>query len=207
MTAPVLDPKLKDLATQIESAFSGASTTLSGYGTSTGIADAATLTHDASTVASSLLSAYQTAATINPNKAYHAKGMKPPAKVMEPSQAASKDFWDSVWDVVEVAGPIIVEAVSKDYKPQQPNLAAVMQKVPAHRRNDKAWVDYTTQLLLNVSQGTAQSLSGQKDFSNPANRPQMPQPPAGADKGFFDDALSFVQDAAPVALPIIMSLL
>jgi hypothetical protein len=205
MTTAVLDPKLQDLAAQIENAFSGAPTTLSGYGT--GPSDPATLTHDASTVATSMLSAYQTAAAINPGKAYHAKAMKPQVKLENPAQASSKDFWDSVWDVVQVAGPIIVDAVSKDYRPQPPNLGAVMQKVPAHRRNDKAWVDYTTSLLLNLAQGTAQSLSGQKDFSNPANRPLMPQPPSGADKGFFDDALSFVQDAAPVALPIIMSLI
>lgn len=203
MTTAALDPKLQSLAAQIESAFSGAPTSLKDFNQT----DTNMLIHDASTVASSMLAAYQTAATINPNKAYHPKAYKPSMKLTNPSQAATKDFWDSVWDVVQVAGPIIVDAVSKDYRPQQPNLSAVIQKVPANRRNDKNWVDYTTSLLLNLAQGTALSLSGQKDFTNPVDRPQMPLPPPGADKNFIDDALSFVQDAAPVALPIIMSLI
>ncbi len=202
MTAAVLDPKLAGLAAQIEGAFAGGPAPSPNGGTST-----APGTRDAASVASSMLSAYHSAAVINPAKAYKSKGLAPTIQVSDPAEATSKDFWDSVWTVVQTVGPVVVDALSKDYQPNQPNLSTVIQGIPANRRNDKDWVDFATTLLLSVAQGTVQVLSGQKDFTDPASQPPLPQPPAGADKGFFDDAWGFVQQAAPVAMPIIMSLL
>lgn len=202
MTTAVLDPKLQSLAAQIEGAFAGGPAPSAG-----GAAPSSQSTHDAASVAGSMLSAYHSAALVNPTKAYKSKGLAPTIQVSDPTEATTKSFWDSVWSVVQTVGPVVIDAISKDYQPQQANLATIIEGLPANRRNDKDWVDFATTLLLSVAQGTVQALSGQKDFSDPASQPPLPQPPAGADKGFWDDAWGFVQQAAPTAMPIIMSLL
>jgi hypothetical protein len=203
MSTAVLDPKLQHLATQIESAFlGGPAPSYKDYSNAGSVT-----TRDAATVAGSLLAAYHTAATINPAKAYRAKGYRPNVALANSTEASSKEFWDSVWSIVQTCGPIVVDALDKQFQPAAKNLSTIIQSVPNNRRNDKAWVDYTTSTLMTLAQGAVQSLSGQKDLSDPASRPQMPSVPIGADKSFFDDAFSFVSDAAPVALPIIMSLL
>jgi hypothetical protein len=205
MTTAILDPKLNDIAVQISSALSSGSSTSST--TYSGMTDQSAISRDSSQLAASLLSAYQSAAQLNPNKAFQTKSMTPSIQLSSKDEVLDKGFWDSMWNAVQTVGPIIVNAMNKDYKADTPNMASVIQTVPANRRNDKDWVDFTTNLLLNLAQGAVQALSGQKDFSIPANRPPMPQPPAYADKGWFDDALSFVQKAAPVALPIVMSMI
>jgi len=40
-----------------------------------------------------------------------------------------------------------------------------------------------------------------------SQRPDLPAAPDGKDKGWFDDVCDFVSQAAPVVLPIVMSLL
>jgi len=205
MTTAVLDPKLNDIAVQISSALSTGSTASTGQGSSS--ASSSAVVRDASTIAASLLSAYHSAVLVNPSKAFQTKAMTPSIQLSSKDEILDKGFWDDVWSVVQTAGPIVVNALNKDYKADAPNLASVIQTVPAHRRDDKDWVDFTTSLLLNLAQGAVQALSGQKDFSIAANRPPMPVAPPGADKGWFDDALGFVQKAAPVALPIIMSMI
>ncbi len=203
MTTSIIDPKLNDIAVQISSALS---TPGGGQPGIASTSDTSAVARDASSLAASMLAAYHTAVQINPAKAFQTKSMTPAIQLGSASEIQDKSFWDSVWSVVQTAGPVLVNALNKDYKAETPNLASVIQTVPANRRNDKDWVDFTTSLLMNLAQGAVQALSGQKDFTIPANRPPMPQAPAGADKGWFDDALGFVQRAAPVALPIIMSM-
>jgi hypothetical protein len=207
MSSLVFDPKLREFADQIESALQGGPMP-KGYEYGGAPTDVTTTVRDGALLAGSMLEAYHNAALVNPSKAIRpTKAMTPRIQLTSPEEATGKDFWDSFWTVVEHTGPILVNALSKEYRPQPPNLASIIQAVPAHRRNDKSWVDFATNLLLTVAQGTVQSLDGRKDFSDPRNRPQLPQAPANADKSFFDDALQFVQDAAPVAMPIILSLL
>ncbi|HEX6872896.1 MAG TPA: hypothetical protein VF163_17505 [Micromonosporaceae bacterium] len=210
MSSPVLDPKLKEFASQIETALQGGPMPKGyesgGYGGVT--TDISATVRDGSMLAGSFLQAYHNAALVNPTKAIRpTKGIRPRMQLSSPEEATSKDLWDTFWNVVEHAGPPLLEALTKDYRPETPNLASIIQAVPAHRRNDKGWVDFATDLLLTVAQGTVQSLAGQKDFTDPRNRPQIPQPPANADKNFLSDAFDFVQEAAPVAMPIILSLL
>lgn len=203
MTTAILDPKLNDIAVQISSALSSGATT-AAYPS---LGAPSTTTRDAASLAASLLSAYHSAVMVNPSKAFQVKTMTPRIQLSSRDELLDKGFWDDVWTTVQTVGPVVVNALNKDYRADSPNLASVIQTVPPHRRNDKDWVDFTTSLLLNLAQGAVQALSGQKDFSIPANRPPMPVAPPGADKGWFDDAVGFVQQAAPVALPIIMSMI
>lgn len=202
MTAMAIDPKLDNVKKQIQAAFAG------GPGPDgKGYASPTTVVRDASSMASAMLSAYHVAATVNPGKAFKAKGFTPKAQVSDSSELQAKDWWDSVIDIIEVVGPVVIDAVSKDYQPKSPNLASIIQALPAERRNDKDFVDYATTLLLSLGQATVQVLSGQKSFADPAAEVVIPQSPPGKPKDWFDDVCDFVSDAAPVVVPIIMSLL
>jgi hypothetical protein len=116
-----------------------------------------------------------------PDKAFRAKGFTPRVRLSDASLLGQKGWFDSVMSIV--------------------------QALPAERRNDKDFVDYATTLLLALGQATVQAMSGEKDFTDPATQVAIPEPPAGMPKGCFDDVCDFVSDAAPVALPLIMSLL
>lgn len=189
----MLDPKLQPLATQIAGAFTGGPYPKDGSSTTSS-------THDAGTVAACMLSAYHGAALANPAKAIKGKGFKSLVKVSHPPEATDK-FWGEIWDVVTTVGPVVLDVLNKDFKPEQPNLGAVIQHLPTHRRNDKEFADFATTLLLSLAQGTVQALSG------PSSPPPVPQPPAGVDKDFWDDAWGFVQDAAGVIVPIAVAML
>ena len=198
----VLDPKLDNVKQQIESAFaSGAAS--GGKDFSPGTA----LVSDASSMAGAMLSAYQIAATVNPSKAFKSKGYTPQAQVSDPAELGQKAWWDSVLNIIQTVAPVVINALSKDFQPQSPNLAAIIANLPEERRTDKAFVDYATTVLLTLGQATAQSMAGQKDFTDPANSVTIPTAPSGMDKGWFDDVCSFVSHAAPVVLPIVMSLI
>src|SRR5262245_41512229 len=205
MTSAVLDPRLQKLANEIEGALSGQQPTGGAKGYLSG--QSTDSTKQAASVAGSLLAAYQTSAMLNPTKAFKSKGLVPQLQISDPSLLTDKSWWNSVWDVVQTVAPVVINAMSKDYAPPQSNLSSIIQSVPAHRRNDKDWVDFATTLLLNVAQGTIDAIRQEKDFSDPNNQPQIPMPPANADKNFLSDAWDFVQDAAPIAGPILLSLL
>jgi hypothetical protein len=199
MTA-VLDPKLEQVKKQIEGAFAGAP--LPGKDYAPGIA-----VHDASSMACAMLAAYHTAAEVNPAKAFRSKAFTPHVRLADPAQLQDKAWWNTVLDVIQTVAPVVINAVSKDYTAQPPQLASIIQALPAERRNDPGFVDYATSVLLNLGQATVQAMSGEKDFRDPNAQIPIPQPPPGMDKGWFDDVCDFVSDAAPIALPIIMSLL
>jgi len=55
--------------------------------------------------------------------------------------------------------------------------------------------------------GDSAGLVRPKDFTDPATAISIPEPPPGTPKGWFDDVVDFVSDAAPVVLPIVMSLI
>jgi hypothetical protein len=201
MTAVALDPKLDSLKKQIEAAFAG------GPGPNGKDYAPSTTVHDATAMASAMLSAYHVATTVNPSKAFKAKAFAPQVQVSDPSELQDKAWWDTVLDIVQTAGPIVINALSKDYKPTSPNLATIIQALPEERRNDKDFVDYATTLLLSLGQATVQALSGQKDFTDPATQISIPEPPPGKPKGWFDDVCDFVSDAASVVVPIAMAVL
>jgi hypothetical protein len=206
MLTATVDPRLSDVAVQISSALSSG-TGGAGIGYSPASTIDSAVTRDAASIAASLLGGYHSAVMVNPSKAFQTKAMTPDMPLATKEEIMDKGFWDDVWNVVQTAGPVVVNALSKDYRADPPSLATAIQSVPPNRRNDKDWVDFTTNLLLGLAQGAVQSLSGQKDFSIEANRPQLPAAPMGKDKGWFDDAISFVKKAAPVAIPIAMSVL
>jgi hypothetical protein len=203
MATATLDPRIESLKKQFESAFAG------GKGPEYKDFAAADVAHsDATMMASTMLAAYQVGAKVNPSKAFKAKDYKPAVRLSDSSVLANKAWWNDVFDVIEVIGPVVVNALSKDYQPQPPMLADVIQRLPPERRNDKDFVDYATSLLLALAQTTVQALDPQKAFSNGGSaRYTIPDPPPGKDKGWFDDVCDFVSDAAPVAVPIILSLL
>jgi hypothetical protein len=202
MPVATYDPKLAEMKKQIESAFTG------GPGPDgKDFAPTSTAVRDASSMASAMLSAYHVAATISPDKAFKAKGFTPRVQLGDPSELGQKGWFDSVLSIIQTVAPVVIDAVSKDFTPKQPNLVSIIQALPAERRNDKDFVDFATTLLLTLGQATVEAMSGQKDFTNPATQISIPELPSGKPKGWFDDVCGFVADAAPVALPIIMSLL
>jgi hypothetical protein len=158
-------------------------------------------------MASAMLAAYHTAAEVNPGKAFRGKAFTPQVQLSDASELQQKAWWNSVLDIIQTVAPVVINAVSKDYQVQPPQLSSIIQALPAQRRNDPGFVDYATTVLLNLGQGTVQAMSGQKDFTDPRTEISIPQPPPGMDKGWFDDVCKFVGDAAPIALPIIMSLI
>lgn len=200
--APTMtDPRLQELAKEISGAFKGGPGPSKDFSISVGNSDAAQF-------AASLLAAYQTAAVVNPRKAIKPSGKAFNSLTLEdPAAVATKDWWSDVLSIVSQVAPVVINALSKDYEPPKPALRDVIDALPAKRRNDKDWTDFATQLLLIAAQTTVQALSAQKDFSKASDLPDLPQPPVGVDKDWFDDVCHFVAQAAPVAIPIIMSLL
>lgn len=187
-----LDPKLDDYKKQIVAAFSS--------GPGPGPLGSSGTASDATSMAASMLAAYQGAAAAQPAKAFQpGKGFS--TLVSDPTQIADKSWWDDVWNIVQTVAPVIIDAVSKDYTPPKADLKAIIQALPEERKNDPDFAEYATTLALTVGQGTAQAMSGS------AARPDLPPAPAGKDKGWFDDVCSFVSKVAPVVLPIAMSLL
>ena len=203
MAIAALDPRLESIKKDIESAFAGGPAPDGKGYASTNV----TLVRDASSMAGAMLSAYQVAAMVNPDKAFKPKGFTPKVRVSDPSELEQKAWWDSVLSIIQTVAPVVIDAVSKDYQPQRPNLAAVIQQLPPERRADKDFMDYATTLLLALGQATVEAMSGRKDFTDPATAISIPQPPPGMPKGWFDDVCDFVSQAAPIAVPIIMSVL
>ena len=202
MTAPVVDPKLENVKKQIEGAFAGGPGPSKDFSSSSAVAP-----HDASSMACAMLAAYHTAAEVNPAKAFRGKAFTPQVQLTDAGELQSKAWWNSVLDIIQTVAPVVINAISKDFQAQPPQLASIIQALPAQRRNDPGFVDYATTVLLNLGQATVQAMSGAKDFTDPSTALSIPQPPPGMDKGWFDDVVKFVSDAAPVAIPIIMSLI
>jgi hypothetical protein len=201
MATTALSPELEEIKQHIEDAFPVAGGAGKDY-----TSDATDIA-DAGTMAARLLSAYHVAATLQPDKAYRPKAFTPGVQLSDSRNLALKSWWNDVLDVVTTVGPVIIDAVSKDYQPPQPHLNSIIQQIPRERRNDKDFVDYATTVLLTLANATVQSLSGTKDFTAADAQVEVPEPPAGKDKGWFDDVCDFVSDAAPVVVPLVMSAL
>ena len=185
-----LDPQLEPIKKQLLGAFDGGAVSLpTGQGAAF---------QDAGILAGTWLSAYPAAIATQPAKAFKSKDFSAPPS--DTTKLADKGFWDTVWDVIEVTAPIVINAVTKDFK-QPGDLKGFIDKMPANRKNDPEFKEYAVELALAVGQGTVSALSGD------GTRPDMPTPPTGKDKDFWNDAWSFVQEAAPVVLPIALSLL
>jgi len=197
MTATYTEtPQLRQLGEQISKAFQGGPGPAKDF-------QVTTINSDATQLAAQLLSAYQAAALANPAKAFKTKGMTPPLSLDRPQDIADKAWWNDVLRVVADVAPVVINALSKDFEPKPKQLSDIIAALPAARKNDKAWTDYATQSLLYGSYWTTQCFGG----NAPSVFPDPPQPPPGQDKGWFDDVCSFVADAAPVVLPIVMSLI
>jgi hypothetical protein len=185
-----LNPALEPIKKQLLGAFDGGA--ISGaVGGQGGLQDEGIL-------AGAWLSAYPTAIAAQPSKAFKSKDFSAPPS--DTTQLANKDFWDTFWDVVQVAAPIVINAVTKDFK-QPGDLKGVIDQLPANRKNDPEFKEYAVDLALTIGAGTVSALSGE------GAPPEMPTPPTGKDKDFWSDAWKFVQQAAPVVLPIALSLL
>ncbi|HEY6130435.1 MAG TPA: hypothetical protein VIV27_00375 [Halioglobus sp.] len=195
-----LDPQMQIVAKQISQAFKGGTDSVKGFNVTSSSTDAAQM-------AAAFLSAYHQAVLVNPGKALKSKGVVPPVRLEDPESIVSKGWFDDFVKIVGTVGPLVINLASKDYKPDQPDLKSVIARVPDARRDDQEWIDFASQWLLVGAQTCIQTLSGSKDFSDPKNLPELPQPPAGADKGWFDDIVEFVADAAPVVMPIVLSLI
>jgi hypothetical protein len=202
-TAKTIDPKLQQLYDSINGAFAGGPGPAKDFNVGTGI------NSDASQFASSMLAAYHAGAVANPSKAFKPTAGKAfnTLTLDNPQAVVDKAWWNDVLTVVTDMAPVVINALSKDYQPPQPSLKDVIDGLPAARKNDKDWTDFATQLLLTAAETTVHALGGTKDFSDEKNIPDIPQPPAGKDKGWFDDVCHFVSQAAPVAIPIVMSLI
>jgi hypothetical protein len=201
MATAVLSPQLEEIKQRIEDAFPVAD------GDGKDFTSAPTDLGDAGRMAAAMLSAYHIAATLHPEKAYRPKAFTPGVQLSDSRNLATKSWWNDVVDVITTVAPVVIDAVSKDYRPPQPHLNSIIQQIPRERRNDKDFVDYATTVLLTLANATVQALSGQKDFTAPGQEVEVPQPPAGKDKGWFDDVCDFVSDAAPVVVPIVMAAL
>jgi hypothetical protein len=194
-----LDPQMQVLVEQLIQAFNGGAEPTKGFSVETN--------KDATQLAAAFLSAYHQAALINPSKAIKPKEVAAPTQLQNPENIGSQKFWSELADVVRVVGPIVAQIANKDYKPVTPDFKSIIAGVPEARRNDESFVRYASELLFTGAQTCILSLSGSKDFSDPKNLPTLPTPPAGADKAWYNDVASFIADAAPVVLPIVMSLI
>jgi len=199
MATTALSPQLEVIRQRIEDAFPVADGG-AGKDYTTGPADIT----DAGTMAAKLLSAYHVAATLQPDKAYKPKAFSPGVQLSDSRNLTMKSWWNDVIDVVTTVGPAIIDAVSKDYQPTQPHLNSVIQQIPRELRNDKDFVDYATSVLVTLANATVEALSGTKDFTSPGQQVEMPEPPAGKDKGWFDSVCDFVSDAAPYVVQAAM---
>jgi hypothetical protein len=162
----------------------------------------------AGSMASAMLGAYQAAATVNPGKAFKpGKAFAPQIHVDSPTEMTEKAWWDSVLSIVQVVAPVVIDAVSKDFESSSPTLQQILEALPPERRNDQDFADYATTVLLTLSEETVKAMSGQKDFTDPATEIPVPTPPSGKSKDWFDDVCNFAAQAAPVVLPIVMSLI
>ena len=196
-TAAAVDPQLKNLAADLANAFSGGPGPSKNFNVQGG--------NDAAKMATAFISAYQNAVLVNPTKAFKSKGAPAPLQLSDSTVIATKDFWDDAWDIVVDVAPVVINALSKDFKPQQLNLKQIVDKLPDTRKNDKAWTDYATNTLLYGCYATNQCFGGTKPTSLGGMFDSPPTPPAGVNKDWFDDVCDFVSDAAPVVLPIVMS--
>ncbi|MEP7089391.1 MAG: hypothetical protein ABI776_04720 [Nocardioidaceae bacterium] len=194
MPTTIANPKLEAARKQLLSALTSSS---SG---NTGIVPPSTR-HDATSMATSLLGAYQSTALADPGKAFRPSNKDYVGRIDDPTAITQKAWWDDVWNIVQTVAPVVIDAVSKDYQPPKPDLNAIAASIPESRRSDSDFMDYATALTFTLGQGTVQAMQGSSD------RPDLPAAPAGKDKGWFDDVCHFVSQAAPVVLPIVMSLL
>lgn len=202
MTIPGLDPELESIKGQIETAFAD--------GPAPDGKDAAPTTpvSSSASMASAMLGAYHAAVAVNPGKAFKpTKAFAPQVNVSSATELGEKEWWDDVLSIVQVVAPVVIDAVSKDFDPTQPTLQTILAALPPERRSDPDFADYATTVLLTLSQGTVQAMSGQKDFTDPATQIPVPTPPPGKSKAWYDDVARFAAQAAPVVLPIVMSLI
>ncbi|MXQ13104.1 hypothetical protein [Microvirga makkahensis] len=130
--------------------------------------------------------------------------------LQDSSRMTDKAWWNDVLSVVQQAAPIalqIFNAVSGGRK----DFNAVVNSPAAQRHaNDKDWQNFVADVLTQVTPMLVHALRGTKDFTQPGAVTLNIRPPAniqGDQKGWFDDAMSFVGDALPVVLPIVMSLI
>ena len=195
-----LEPQLQTLAEDLKKIFTGGPGPSKNFATVGG--------DDSAKMAAAFVSAYHAAATVNPQKAFKSKGA-PAALVLTDSTAvADKGFWDDAWAVVRAVAPVVINALSKDYKPAPATLKQIVDALPAERKNDKAWTDYATNTLLYGCWQTASCFGGTVPRGLLGGAVDMPPtPPPGADKNWLDDVVSFIEDAAPVVLPIVLSLI
>ena len=196
MSSTTYDARIDNLKAQIETAMSTGSTKdFEGSTASSGMM--------LPQVCFPLLDAYRLAALVNPSKAFKSK--EPVSDLNRPEAIGDKDFWSEAWRVIQTVGPVLINALNQNGKAPTKSLKAVVAELPPERRDDPEFRAYAADLLLYVTQHTAGALSGAKNYADPATTPEPPQPPPGKD--FWSDAWDFVCDAAPVVLPIVLSLL
>jgi hypothetical protein len=202
MTTPNLNPKLDNIKDQIETAFADGPRP-DGNGTPPTVP-----VSSSGSMASAFLGAYHAAVIANPGKAFKpTKAFAPQVHVNSSTELAQKEWWDSVLSIIQVVAPVVIDAVSKDFEPVQATLQTILDALPPEYRDDPAFADYATTVLLTLCQETVQAMSGKKDFTDPATPIPVPTPPPGKSKDWFDDVCKFAAQAAPVVLPIVMSII
>jgi hypothetical protein len=202
MTIQGLDPELDKIKSQIETAFAD------GSGPDGKEPVPSVPVVSSSSMASAMLGAYHSAVAVNPGKAFKpTKAFAPQVHLTSPAELAEKEWWDSVLSIVQVVAPVVIDAVGKDFDPTPLILQEILDTLPPEHRNDPDFADYSTTVLLTLCQETVQAMSGQKDFTDPATEIPVPTPPPGKSKDWFDDVCRFAAQAAPVVLPIVMSVI
>ncbi|MEU3255367.1 hypothetical protein [Streptomyces sp. NPDC006997] len=102
--------------------------------------------------------------------------------------------------VVEVAGPIVWDALTKAYTPQKaPQMGqSLAGKIAPERLRDKDFWSSAFSALETIVPHLIDVAAGKKSFSDGVTLDIPPQ--YAQQKGWFDDVMSVVQVAAPIIL-------
>ncbi len=114
-----------------------------------------------------------------------------------PEALATKDFWDFAGRVLGTGIPLLVGALSKDFK--QPTAEEIFAAAPPTLRNDKDFWTFLESALNTVVPVVVNAVNG-KDYQA-VEAPPLPQ---GKDKGWFDDALSVFVKVAPIVVAAVL---
>jgi hypothetical protein len=137
------------------------------------------------------------------------KALTTPAALNDPTLLGSKSFWDDAWqiaqDVARTAGPIIVDALSKEYaSPQKASQAGqtLAAQIAPERLHNKDFWSSAFSALETIVPHLIDVAAGKKAFGDGVALNVPPQ--YAQQKGWFDDVMSVVRVAAPIVLAAVV---
>lgn len=162
--------------------------------------------YQAANFAAGLLAGVPAVASAAPATQSKVKAVAPLA-ITDASLLQDKNWLSEAFSIVQTTAPLIINALSKDFKDTGGVVREALQGVQPGRNQDKDWVNFVVDMVTTLTPMVAQAITGQKDFRTTDDIPTITVPPQASDKSWFSDAINAVQKIAPVALPVVMSLI